>query len=226
MRIGTKSVLFGVHCFALHPFLIALGWWKEYGTRAVYIGHRDREEYATDGWNEIEPNEGAPVYVSIFDPRLWVAFFVHDLGYLGKPNMDGPEGETHPEFGARIMRWLFGEPWGDFVLLHSRYYAKRLGRDVSPLCMADKWVGILEPAWLYLPRAQATGELAEFLDVGARRAASTDTNMTPEECAGMASRQPRRWHAAFQSYMRRWIAAHTGGQKDTWTGVRHGRDAA
>jgi hypothetical protein len=25
-------------------------------------------------------------------PALWIAFFVHDLGYLGKPNMDGPEG--------------------------------------------------------------------------------------------------------------------------------------
>ncbi len=38
-----------------------------------------------------------------FDPRLWVAFFVHDLGYLGKPNMDGEEGERHIELGARIM---------------------------------------------------------------------------------------------------------------------------
>lgn len=45
------------------------------------------------------------------DPRLWVAFIVHDLGYLGKPNMDGPEGETHPELGARIMRWLFDKPF-------------------------------------------------------------------------------------------------------------------
>jgi len=42
-----------------------------------------------------------------WDPRLWVAFFVHDLGYLGKPNMDGPEGESHPWLGARIMGLLF-----------------------------------------------------------------------------------------------------------------------
>ena len=41
-----------------------------------------------------------------WDPRLWVAFFVHDLGYLGKPNMDGPEGERHVEFGARVMHWF------------------------------------------------------------------------------------------------------------------------
>src|SRR5258708_5910867 len=42
-----------------------------------------------------------------FDPRLWVAFFVHDLGYWGKPNMDGAEGETHVELGANIMSALF-----------------------------------------------------------------------------------------------------------------------
>jgi hypothetical protein len=42
-----------------------------------------------------------------WDPRLWVAFFVHDLGYWGKPNMDGPEGETHVELGADIMHYLF-----------------------------------------------------------------------------------------------------------------------
>lgn len=47
-----------------------------------------------------------------FDPRLWVAFFVHDLGYWGKPNMDGPEGERHVEFGADIMGLLFD--WGEW----------------------------------------------------------------------------------------------------------------
>ena len=35
-----------------------------------------------------------------FDPRLWVAFYVHDIGYLGKPNMDGSEGESHVELGG------------------------------------------------------------------------------------------------------------------------------
>lgn len=45
-----------------------------------------------------------------FDPRVWIAFFVHDLGYWGKRNMDGPEGETHVELGARIMH-LFDDPY-------------------------------------------------------------------------------------------------------------------
>lgn len=203
MRIGTKSVLFGVHQFLLHPLLIALGWWKEYGLRRVPIG--------------------AGVTTYLLDPRLWLAFAVHDLGYLGKPNMDGAEGETHPRFGACIMGDLFGEEWGDFVLLHSRYYAKRLGRPVSALAMADKWVIVLEPSWMYLPRAWASGELAEYLEVGAQRAAAwqpTDA-VTPEEAVGLGSRRPLEWHRAVKAYMRRWIAEHRDGRHDTWTRRRH-----
>lgn len=56
MKVGTKSVLFGVHFFLWHPILVFIGWWKLYSFPC--------------------------------DPRLWVAFIVHDLGYLGKPNMD------------------------------------------------------------------------------------------------------------------------------------------
>lgn len=42
-----------------------------------------------------------------WDPRLWVAFFVHDIGYWEMPNMDGAEGEQHPRVGATIMGALF-----------------------------------------------------------------------------------------------------------------------
>ncbi len=49
MRVGTKSVLFGAHCFFIHPFLVAFGWWA--------LGQFP------------------------WDPRLWAAFFLHDLGY-------------------------------------------------------------------------------------------------------------------------------------------------
>ena len=77
MKIGTKSVLFGAHCFFLDPWFVAVAWWRLYGFP--------------------------------WDPRLWVAFFVHDIGYLGKPNMDRPEGERHVEVGARIMSFLFTE---------------------------------------------------------------------------------------------------------------------
>ncbi len=194
--IGTRSVLYGVHAFWLHPFLIAIGWWRLYGF--------------------------------LWDPRLWVAFFVHDLGYWDKPNMDGPEGESHPELGAAIMRRLFGKEWGDFCLLHSRYYAKRLDRPVSRLCHADKYVIILEPSWLYLPRTMATGEVWEFIAV-ARARANTVTGpsdpLNKSERDDFASGDPWRWHRSVQSYMRRWLAHHKDGAADTWTRVRHKGEA-
>src|SRR5215469_12004558 len=71
-----------------------------------------------------------------FDPRLWLAFFVHDLGYIGKKMMDDEIGETHPELGAKIMS-IFGPEWSDLVLLHSRFYSERLGKPYSRLCYAD-----------------------------------------------------------------------------------------
>jgi hypothetical protein len=217
MRIGTKSVLFGVHCFLLHPLLIALGWWKAYGFRSVLIGERE-----TDPFFDFTAPSHEPVFASLLSPRLWLAFVVHDLGYLGKPNMDGDEGEQHPRLGAAIMRFVCGEPWGDFVLLHSRYFAKRLNRDVSPLCLADKWVMVLEPAWLYLPRAIATGEVAEFMHQGQRRAEAGDEPYTFEEFCGFSSGYPVQWHRAAVSYTRRWIAEHSADSRDTWTVVRHG----
>lgn len=232
MKIGTKSVLFGVHQFALHPLLIAAGWWKAYGFRRVVIQEADYRYcglYAAGECADVCSGCGLmpSVATSLCDPRLWIAFLVHDLGYIGKPNMDGAEGETHPEFGARVMRGLFGEPWGDFVLLHSRYYAKRLGRELSPLCLADKWVIVLEPSWLYLPRVRLSGELEEFLDVAERRAASptapTDP-LTDEERIAFLARDAKIWHRTLKAYMRRWIEAHQDGGPDTWTRVRHGAE--
>jgi len=223
MKIGTKSVLVGVHAFWLHPFVIALGWWKEYRFRRIRIGTRMVPRHVhVDGGGFYRFPEQRDVYTWLLDPRLWVAFIVHDIGYLGKPNLDGPEGETHPEVGAAIMRRLFGEPWGEFVLTHSRYYAKKLGKDVSPLCFADKWAIILEPSWLYLPRVWVTGELAEFM-ANARKRAHTQTAADPlsgEERAGLAV-TAREWHRATKVYMRRWIAYHRDGRPDQWTRLRH-----
>ena len=134
MKIGTKSVLIGAHCFFLHPFFVARAWTHLYGYP--------------------------------LDPRLWACFFLHDFGYWGQPNMDGPEGETHPEFGANIIRFFFGDKWGDFCMLHSRYYAKKMDRQPSKLCFADKLSFVYTPRWLYLPMVTFTGEINEYLQNG------------------------------------------------------------
>jgi hypothetical protein len=103
-----------------------------------------------------------------WDPRLWVAFVVHDWGYWGLSDMDGDDGQRHPELGGRIMRTLFGDRWGDFTRLHSRYYAQLEDRVPSRLCYADKLATAIVPPWLYLPMVRATGELEEYMHLARR----------------------------------------------------------
>ncbi len=66
--------------------------------------------------------------------------------------------EGHAELGAWIMRTVFaGDSWGDFVAAHSRYWAKRNGRLVSKVYVADKLAFVMTPDWLYLFMTHATG---------------------------------------------------------------------
>ena len=194
MKVGTKSVLFGVHCFLIHPFLIAWAWWTLFGFP--------------------------------FDPRLGIAFFVHDLGYIGKPNMDGPEGESHPYFGATIMR-IFGEEWYWFTLLHSRYLAKQLGKQPSRLAIADKLVIAIEPSWIYLPRAKASGELADYFVQAVKcepsKGATRQIRYALEDIlSGGRDSDAERWHRGVRQYMQIWVNAHRNGEADLMTNAQRG----
>jgi hypothetical protein len=176
LKIGTKSVLFGAHCIFIHPWFVALAWWKLYGFP--------------------------------YDPRLWFAFFLHDIGYIGKPNMDGPEGELHPYQGALIMGALFGRKWFEFTLYHSRYLAKKEGAQYSRLCVADKLSIALTPGWLYLPAVNATGEINEYLKHA--------------QCAESDRWKPtgydqKKWHRQLCDYMTRWVEVHKEIKPDSWT---------
>ena len=163
-----------------------------------------------------------------WDPRLWVAFIVHDLGYWGKPNMDGPEGEEHVLLGANILSDLFDavtEPdgkretcpyrfgaqnisWFSFAQFHSRFWAKKNNRDVSKLGVADKLSIALTPAWLYLPAVRATGEIREYMALAKKQKYA---NMN------LATNDEARWYADVQEYLRRWVEEHKDGREDTWT---------
>lgn len=52
-----------------------------------------------------------------FDFRVCATFWLHDIGYLGCRDMDGRDGESHVELGARVMEMLYGSEWGDFYKL-------------------------------------------------------------------------------------------------------------
>lgn len=165
MKIGTKSVLFGVHCWFLHPWFVALSW--------------------------------ALIYGFPLDPRLWIAFWIHDLGYIGKPNMDGPEGETHVEFAATVMTRLFGPQWGDFCRYHSRFYAKKDAKPISMLCIADKMCILVTPKWLNLLLMRLSGEHDEY---AARR--KQGEKYAPER--GHAGSEVG-WYDDMIAFLRTWI---------------------
>lgn len=138
MKVGTRSLLFGVHQFIWHPITVFLAW---------------RELYGTPTWKEL------------------ICIIIHDWGYWGKPNMDGPEGERHPTWAAE---WalehldLFSTEYYWLCMLHSRHYARSYGKDPSRLCWADKLSMKYDPWWFYLPRAWLSGELCEYRDRSAR----------------------------------------------------------
>lgn len=145
-----------------------------------------------------------------WNPLLWLAFFVHDLGYLGKPNMDGPEGETHPILGSEIMR-IFGQKWADLVLFHSRFYAKQAGLPYSQLCVADKLALYLTPGWLYLPMVKLTGEIYEY--VGRNRDELVYNPLDLEQ-----------WFNLVQVHHLDWALEHVDGRPDLRTPEAKVRD--
>jgi len=129
MGVGTKSLLFGVHQFAWHPFTVLLAWQKLYGW---------------PNWKEL------------------VCIVIHDWGYWGSPNMDGPEGEKHPVRSALIIENWLGHEYGELIRRHSRHYCRMFELEPSKLCWADKLSILYERWWTYIPRAMLSGELKEY----------------------------------------------------------------
>lgn len=175
-----------------------------------------------------------------WDPRLWFAFVVHDLGYVGCKAMDNEEGEEHVVFGARLIS-LFDEDsrptrfldrvfgrgapdwkrypfrWALFCYYHSRFIAKRANESHSMLCVADKLACALEPWWLYLPRVVLTGEVKEYMANRLTRSKYAGEPISPAERAELEKESVRAWHRGMTAYTRRWVAEHRDGRVDHWT---------
>ncbi len=148
-----------------------------------------------------------PIFVAIawwklygipLDPRLWMCFLLHDIGYWGCPNMDGKEGERHTRWAADVMS-IFGNDWFNLCHLHSRFLARKLRRNPSKLCMADKLSTVLEPWWLYLPRVILTNEIREYMAVA-------DTKHKDEPIAN--DKGVRFWFRSVQKYLDYWAYEH------------------
>lgn len=148
MKIGTRTLLFGVHQFLWHPFTVWRAWRWLYGERPKW-------------W----------VCVAIFFHDVGYWGLPNLDGPEGKRH---PEGGAR--IAARIVGWVYARilrkssvksimaGFSTYLLSygHSRELAKQEGREPSPLCWADKACVLFDPPWLYLLRARLSGELEEF----------------------------------------------------------------
>lgn len=143
--------------------------------------------------------------------------------------MDDEKGEQHPYFGARIMGWLFDRKnrytvlgceckickgiqeedsyWYNFTLYHSRFLAKRNGANYSKLCVADKLAITLTPKWLYLPIANWSGEIKEYMKDAAKNSGGA---ISVQESQVL-------WKNSVDDYVRKWVEEHKDMKADTWT---------
>ena len=132
MRVGTKSLLFGVHQFIWHPLTVLLAW------RQLY-----------KRW----PTPREAICILIHDFGYWSLPNMDDEEGSRHP-------EWAYRFVLYRLRW--GVNWAMFCLLHSRHYARGFGSEPSLLCWADKLSILFDPPWFYLFRARLSGELAEY----------------------------------------------------------------
>lgn len=183
-------------------------------------------------------------------PWLWVAFFVHDLGYWGKPEMDGEEGEQHPRWGAGVLYWLQGV----WILLHQRVFYRRQFtsvtiRDIRWWNLRRRWctarlsVARQDLIWgnevmfhsRFLAKLYGTrpsrlciaDKLALVLTPSwlylpmARATGELDEYMYASQHEITGeNRTPREWHRAMKDHMARWVEEHRDGREDTWTPER------
>jgi hypothetical protein len=124
--------------------------------------------------------------------------------------MDGPEGQSHPEGGAKLAgrilyqyaRWkghdednakFLSGLYHDFTLYHSRFYAARHNAKVSELFLADKLSILFEPRWWYILRATLSGEIREYL-ANAQKHLNLPNPMPKKE-----------WHAWYERKVFSWL---------------------
>jgi hypothetical protein len=136
MKVGTKSLLFGVHQFILHPLFVYLAWRKLYGPLR-------REKHP---W------------------RMLVAIVIHDWGYWGCRSMDGVDGDRHPEW-AGDLAWHWGwNDESHELFCHSRFWARKNAYDPSRLSYADKLATAIMPPRLWAALATMSGEVHEYME--------------------------------------------------------------
>ncbi len=149
MRIGTKSILFGVHQFLLHPLFVMVAWWKLYQCPswrellAIVI-----HDWGYWGVQKMESPEGDA------HPE-WAAVWCLKRGWLS----EAAECLKHSRFFCKDFSQVKTPH-----LLNSVFGAGRLDPTPSRLCWADKLGTAMYPVWLWVMLAKLSGECREYMD--------------------------------------------------------------
>ncbi len=157
MKVGTKSLLIGVHQILWHPFTVFIAWCELYGlpsweeTVCIFIhdwGYWGCSDMEGDGADH--PRFGAELANRLFGLRVY------------------PRVDNYPrEPGTKTDFPVPSRYWFELCMFHSRGMAKKWGAEPSKLCWADKLSIKYDPWWLYLPRAIITGEIKELRRIAA-----------------------------------------------------------
>lgn len=152
MKIGTKSLLFGVHQFIWHPWTVLRAWRMIYPESRITVPLliaifcHDLGYWGCSNMDGPEgrchPEDGARLAQSLV--RLWLRLTRRDMS------------RTEIELDALLML--------QFTRYHSMHFAQMHGRCPSPLYLADKASILIEPRWFYLLRGWLSGELKEYAE--------------------------------------------------------------
>jgi hypothetical protein len=138
MKTGTKSILFGVHQFMLHPFFVLWAWWIIYRKlpRLHQLCAIVTHDWGYWGLPNMDDEQGENHPERSAD--MW-----YKLG-------------RYPLF-ALSVRYE--------IRAHSRFNAARHRIPLSKLFRADKLAVALYPTWLYLLLANLSGEIHEYMEI-------------------------------------------------------------
>ncbi len=203
MTRGTKSLLFGAHCFFLHPFFVYAAWVKLYGwtfdPRIIVAcivhdwGYRGCEAM-DDANGKQHPRVGAKIMHWLFDWGL--------ENYIYKP----------PTMMIEIPLTRRSKKWHDFCLYHSRSIARLEGAKPSKLCAADKLAPALTPAWLYIPMATWSGEIFEYMEEG--RGVQRGEYIDLLTYGAMRSGDKGSWFWGLKRYMEAWVKSYMAEEEE------------
>lgn len=141
MKNGTKSLLFGVHQFLIHPIIILWAWWIIYRRfpRLYELCAIITHDWGYWGLAKMDDEQGER-HPKIIADWWWK---------IGSTSL------------TSTFRWSVSQE----ILGHSRFYITRHGGNPTLLFRADKLAIALYPRWLYLLLANLSGEIKEYIEI-------------------------------------------------------------